>query len=386
MVSVTGYSYPWDYRGDEYAAPRARDLGLDAVALAASYHAARVASPLHPSRQITDVPYSAMYAPFRPTSWQGHRLIPRPAEWLGGENAFLEAQRALAEVGLPVDAWLVLTHYDDAGLDYPDLVVRNAFDEPYGYALCPSSDAVREYCLTLVDETLATTECRGVVLEACGPMGLEHGGVHDKLEFATYSATDERLLALCFCAACRVDLLAVGVDADDLARRVREGVGAGAPSVEDVLGDALTPLVTSMRVALSTELRTQVVARVRAARRNAPITVHASADPWATGSFPASGSAVPARDVTTLVANCWSPASAPSELRSLRSVGADEVRLGGYLRVDQGWDDRVANRDTLAHYANLGMNELHLYHLGLISNNGLATAHELANLFRESES
>jgi hypothetical protein len=32
-----GYAYPWDYDGDPAAAGRAAELGLDAVALAASY-------------------------------------------------------------------------------------------------------------------------------------------------------------------------------------------------------------------------------------------------------------------------------------------------------------------------------------------------------------
>ena len=43
-----GYAYQWDYIGDPAAASRAATLGLDAVAVAASYHSTRAATPLHP--------------------------------------------------------------------------------------------------------------------------------------------------------------------------------------------------------------------------------------------------------------------------------------------------------------------------------------------------
>ena len=385
MVSVTGYSYPWDFRGDPDAAVRARDVGLDAVALAATYHAARVASPLHPTRRVTEVPYSALYTPFRAASWREHRLVPRAAQWLGGENAFLEAQRALTAVGLAIDAWLVLTHYDDAGHDHPELVTRNAFDEPSNYSLCPSGEAVREYCLTLVEEVLTTTTCRGVVLEACGPMGLEHGGVHDKVEFANFTTTDECLLALCFCPTCRRGLAERDVDAEDLARRVRAAVGSGAASPSDALGEDLAARVGDFRVSLSTALRAAVVERVHALRPGAPVTLHASGDPWATGSFPAAGPRGTLRGVTTLVANCWNPDSAASELASLNAVRGGDAYLGGYVRLDQGWSDAARARDVIAQYAKLGMSELHLYHLGLISRTGLAAARALTRALRNTE-
>ena len=60
MVSVTGYAYPWDYLDDDAAAPRTAEVGLDVVALAATYHAARVPRPLHPTRRVTDVPYLSL--------------------------------------------------------------------------------------------------------------------------------------------------------------------------------------------------------------------------------------------------------------------------------------------------------------------------------------
>ena len=382
-MNITGYSYPWDYLGDPDAAPRAVDLGVDVVALAASYHATRVISPLHPTRFSTDVPYSACYAPLREEAWRDHRLTPRAPSWLDRENSFASAQRRLADVGLVVDAWIVLTHYDDVGYEHPDLVVRNAFDEAYPYALCPQAEDVHEYCLTLVTEILRTTNCRGVVLEACGPMGLHHSGVHDKSEFARLRATDEQLLSICFCRSCQLGLHERGVDERDLARHVRDAVGTNATSLEEALGDELASEVATYRVALATTLRQALVERVRREQPGATVTLHASPQRWATGSFSPVGDGATLIGVTTTVANCWDASTAEAELRALHDLARGRSTLGGYVRVDQGWSDDTLVDETIRRYVDAGMEELHLYHLGLLSRTSLIAAQRVVAAFRK---
>ena len=383
MVSVTGYAYPWDYLDDDAAVGRAARLGLDVVALAATYHAARVPRPLHPTRRVTEVPYSASYVPIREEAWRGRRLVPRAPRWLDEERPFLEAQRRLAATGCGVDAWIVLTHLDDAAADYPDLVVRNAFGEPYPYALCPAWPEVREYCRTLVEETLLTTACRGVVLEACGPMGLEHGGVHDKLEFAQLGETDEALLSICFCRACSDALGARGVDVEDITSRIRRGVGTGASTPEVVLGHSAEALA-AYRVSLSVELRGELVEAARRINTSAPLTVHTSASPWATGSFPAAGATGSLRGLTSVVASCWDDQRAEREVRGLAAIGDGALSVGCYLRLDRGWSaSTTATR--LARLVEWGASELHLYHLGLLDAAGLETARRLVEASRDLE-
>jgi hypothetical protein len=382
-VSVTGYAYPWDYLDDDAAAPRAAQLGLDVVALAATYHAARVPRPLHPSRRVTEVPYSACYVPIREAAWRGHHLIPRAPSWLDNEDPFLRAQNRLDEQGCVVDAWIVLTHLDDAGAEHPDLVVRNAFGEPYPYALCPQSNAVREYCRTLVEETLQTTNVRGVVLEACGPMGLEHGGVHDKLEFANWRATDEALLSICFCRACQLALGNRGLDAEEVAARVRRGVGTGASSPEAVLVE-FAEGVAAHRVSLGATLREDLLDAVRRSNRSAPVTLHASPWRWATGSFPAVGGPETLDGVTTVVANCWDDDAAESEVRGLSDVVHRKQAVGGYLRLDRGWNERTVDT-RVRELRSWGAREAHLYHLGLLDAEGLVTAQSVIEAFHSFE-
>jgi hypothetical protein len=327
-----------------------------------------------------------MYLPVRVDTWRGHRLIPSAPDWLDEKDSFNVAQRKLAEEGLEVDAWIVLTHHDELGYANLDLVVRNAFGEPYPYALCPSHPDVREYCSTLVDETLRLSECRGVVLEACGPMGVEHGGVHDKLEFANFTDIDEELLSLCFCEGCRAGLGAINVDAEELARIVREQIGMNAPSLEVALGEELSSRVAEYRATLTSDLRRELVEHVTATKPDTRVTVHTSARRWATGSFPALGDPTLLQGVSSVVANCWSPSTADAELHSLKCVVPQRVAVGAYLRLDRGWSNEALVTATLRRYVEYGLDELHLYHVGMLSEHGLAAARGVIEEWRSDAS
>jgi hypothetical protein len=382
-VSITGYAYPWDYLGDPAAPARGAELGVDVVALAASYHAARVVSPLNPTRRVSEIPKSSTYIPIRDEAWRGHRLRPSAPTWLNEDNSFNKAQQRLADVGLEVDAWIVLTHVDDIGAEHSNLVVRNAFGEPYAYALCPSAADVREYCLTLVEETLATTSCRGVILEACGPMGFGHASAHDKSDFAVLSAAQEQLLSICFCGACHVELRAIGVDPEELAERVRSGVDEGAVSVEDALGNECAEAVAQFRLGLSATLRRAVVERAHAVQPAAKVTAHVAAGRWATGSFSAAGPSHALSALTTAVANCWDPVQADAELRGLAERLPTATNLGAYVRVDRGWSGDAHTDEVMGRYVESGVSELHLYHLGLLTRASLRTARHVVSAFRD---
>ena len=101
------------------------------VALAASYHATRAGTPLHPVHRIFEAETAACYVPIRESAWRGQRLVPVAPAWDPGGESFGNAFRQLTDQGLPVEAWIVLAHNSALGREHGDLVVRNAFGDRY---------------------------------------------------------------------------------------------------------------------------------------------------------------------------------------------------------------------------------------------------------------
>ncbi|MEU7000145.1 hypothetical protein [Nonomuraea sp. NPDC046570] len=347
------YAYPWDIVGDPAAPERFAGLGVDAVALAASYHSVRAATPFHPGHRLVNA-HAACYVPVRPTAWG--RLAPATPSWTAAD-AFVQARDALKAVGLAVHAWTVFTHNSHLGSAHPDLVVRNAFGDLYPYALCPAQPDVVEYCRTLAREIVLLGEPDAVILEACGPLGFRHGGPHEKTDGADWSPVQADLLSLCFCTACAKTC------PDGLGERVRAGIDGSPASVEAALGD-LAPAVRDRRTALTADLQRAVVAEVR----GLPVTVHATAHPWAAGAFTPHVHGVRAE---VLVANCWGdPDADTAGLRRLRALAGDGVRVGAYVLALPPRSP-AALKDHLARYAEAGAEEFHLYHGGLASRSRL---------------
>ncbi|MBP2702801.1 hypothetical protein JOL79_03160 [Microbispora sp. RL4-1S] len=356
------YAYPWDIVGDPEAAGRLKGVGADAVALAASYHTTRAATPLHPAHRLVDARHSACYVPVRPEAWRGARLTPAGAPWVASADPFGEARDALRDAGLPVHAWTVLTHNSLLGTANPDLVVRNAFGEAYPYALCPAAQEVRDYCATLVQEIVELGRPDALILEACGALGFRHGGHHEKTDGADWSPAQVALLSLCFCAACAARYEAAGLDPAWLRGLVRKGVDGAAPSVEDALGGT-ADTVRGLRTGLAGELRDLLLGRARSLRPGMPIALHASADPWATGPF---ATVAPGVDADLLVGNCWNALEVDEAgLRALAALGR---RVGAYLLALPPRPADGAALSWLADsYTAAGAQEIHWYHGGLAS-------------------
>jgi len=326
-VVISAHAYPWDVIGDAAFVERVRASGVDSVTLAASYHTTRAATPNHPRHKLVDVPYSALYRPVKPGIWG--RLTPLP---FGPGDPFASAAAILHDAGIPVTAWVVLAHNTRLGHENPDLTVVNCFGERYPYALCPSWTEVVDHCTTLAAEAIRDAPVSGVSLESCGQMGIAHLGCHEKTDGA-YTPLQQRLLSICCCDAC-------GIPAAQIRTLFEEGT---APP-ESVL---------ERRHTATDRLRAAVLQAVQSHAPNASVTLHAQADPWATGPSPGLTPSA-AADVDAVLMPCWPLDStiapgAQAYVSTLPPFGnSPEALLEHVVRLRQG-----------------GATGLALYHLGL---------------------
>ena len=309
------------------------------MTLAATYHSTRAATPLHPSHRIVEARWAALYRPLRDDVWRGRDLRPLPPTWVASTDAFGDAAAILRRAGHQVNAWIVLTHNTRLGTLRPDLAVVNCFGEPYPYALCPAHAEVRDYAATLAAEAVRDVAVDGISLEACGQMGVNHLGHHEKTDGA-WTPSQARALSVCCCAACRAAWVSAGLDTGEVIAGLRAG------QVRDEL--------LTVRQRHTDLMRAQVLD----ALPRVPITLHAHPDPWATGPSPGI-SAAPA-GVDALLVPCW-PTGSEDMVRQAAAVG---LPIDAYVTLLH-----PADPDQLGpHVQRLkaaGADRFSLYHLGL---------------------
>jgi hypothetical protein len=384
VTLTSAYVYPWDVDGDPAAAARIAGLGIGQACLAAAYHEVRAVTPFHPLHRIVSRNSAVYYRP-DPEHWKGAAL--RPAAQGGddsrlggpgggparassneGGGTFGKSALELRAAGLRVSAWLVITHNETLGEAYPEVVARNAFGDPYPWALCPASPAVGEFAALLAAEVAALPYVDGIELEACGWFGFGHGSAHDKTGRASGP------LDLCFCVSCEKVYGEAGLDVE----RARDAVRAAI----DGRGSLPAPLegaLCAVRDGVAAGFLRDVVAAARKAAPGKPVLVHTHPDPRECGSNPGFDSAAAAVADGVILGAPASPSLAarlvtraagayrghPERIAvSLPSVSA----LGAPTSVLPALTDAVVEA---------GANEVRFYHAGLASAADLAAIREV---------
>jgi len=386
---VVGYAYPWDIIGDPDFGERVIGLGIAEVSLAASYHGARAATPLHPQHRLVEAPHAALYRPVRERAWAERGLVPITASWVDSVDPFAEAAELLAAHALRVQAWVVLAHSSRLGLLRPDLVVRNCFGDRYSYALCPSQMEVRDYATTLAVEAVRNVAVSGVSVEGLGQLGVAHNGLHEKTDGA-YGPAAQRILSVCCCDGCQRAWTAAGWDPREVINRLRtallgvqQGTQAASATMEQLLSDELAGALLTARYATQNALRAMVFDALAGAAPGARITLHGQPDPWATGPSPAVTEAVfeaAAVTVDAVLVPAWPAAPATyASVSDTRQLAPEAISVGAYVTVLPPADLGTVLDHARAVVA-AGADELHLYHLGLANRAQLAMLGELTAL------
>lgn len=366
-MRLVGYAYPWDVIDDNAFVDRARDLGVDEVAVATAYHSTRAATPWQLDRAAVLAEHAALYRPIRESAWGDRSLAPLSPAWMSTSDSAGMAVERIREAGLKAAAWIVLTHSTALGRRRQEFTVRDCFGQSYPWALCPSHPEVRAYAATLAAESIRGLAVDSVVLEACGQLGVTHQCTHEKTD-GVWSPAAMRLLSICCCDGCAENGKTAGLDPDEVRAQLRVAARAEISGNSGSVGDesdrlsfdrGLLAELLAVRQANTDALRRAVLAAVGADVR---VSLHGHPDPWQTGAL-VGITPTTVSDVDTLVVPCWQPgAESVENVAAARAAGAESV--GAYVTA-VGPNPHQEIGSYVGELARAGADELHLYHLGL---------------------
>jgi len=213
------YAYAWDLadEGLETVLGRVRPTGINAITLAASYHAGKFLRPHGASGKVYFPTDGTVYFQARPERYGHIRPLVNPLV------AEFDAFGALEKVAPDLDrvAWVVCCHNTPLGQRHPEFTTRNAFGDAYPYSLCPAHPAVRDYVVNLVSDLADRHDLAGVALETPGWLPYDHG-FHHEFALVPLDRFAKSLLALCFADATRGAAHAAGIDADRLQAKTKQ--------------------------------------------------------------------------------------------------------------------------------------------------------------------
>ena len=376
------YTYAWDLMetGVERAAGEFRDLGLDTVTIAGSYHAGKFMRPHGKTGKVYFPDDGTVYFKADPSRYGA--IKPMPNGPLGDRDMLRELTD---KSGIAVNVWLVLLHNTRLGMAHPDSVVRNAFDDPYYYNLCPSAPEARAYAVSLANDVTQSYPVRGISMEAPGFTPYAHGYHH---EFALMKSNPwlENMLGLCFCKHCLAGAEKAGIDASRFKAEVAADISAYLDSDIDYPPD-MAEAFWRADIAADGDLRryidfrngvvTSLVAEIRAAvRKDADVAVIPSvARPTGGGWYEGRDRAALAETAGIVEACFYEPGAMriKSDLFDIRRRLKGRGRLRGILRPSH--PDLSTKGEFLAAVAALrdgGVDEFAFYNWGHLRRANLA--------------
>jgi hypothetical protein len=231
-MEFAAWTYPWDAVDETTAtvADRLREIGITEINLATNYHTVQAFLPHNPQRRTL---FAEPCSYFQPSDCYD-RLKPVPYTEMEGDWV-----RTIAEE-LPNDmrltSWTVGTHNSRLGSANRDCCLENAYADDLVFGLCPSTPAVADYLVNLVNDLANRNQFDSIELETFDYFyGTGFGWHHQKIH-ADLGPLGEFLLGLCFCTNCRSVANEFDVDVGRARRTVRNTIDAivdGAVSSDD---------------------------------------------------------------------------------------------------------------------------------------------------------
>ena len=368
------YTYAWDLAetGVAAAADEFRNLGLDTVTMAGSYHAGKFMRPHGKAGKVLFPEDGTVYFNADPSRYGDIKPV---------ANSLLAERDILGELveksGMAVNAWMVLLHNTRLGMAHPDSVVRNAFGDPYYYNLCPSAPEARAYAIGLARDVTESYPVSGISMESPGFAPYAHGFHH---EFALMKSNPwlENMLGLCFCKHCVAGAQKAGIDANRFKAEVAGDIEAYLDSDIDYPAD-MAEAFWRADIAADGDLRryldfrsgvvTSLVAEIRAAvRKDATVAVIPSVARPTAGAWYEGSDLHALAETTGIIEACFYEPSAErvrADLFDIRRRLKGTGKLRGILRPSYpDIDNRAEFIAAVEALQDGGVDELAFYNWG----------------------
>ncbi len=254
------YAYAWDFidEGVDNVLTRIKSLGIDAVAMAVSYHAGKFILPHNPKSRVYFPEDGTVY--FKPHSeyYQGD-MQPQMASILDSSDILEVVARKCNEYGIKLHAWTVCMHNTRLGSRHPEFTASNVFGDHYPYSLCPAQPEVEKYAMGMISDLVDNYNLDTIFLESLGYMGFSHG-YHHEFFGVKLKEIDETLLSLCFCDCCIDKAKEAGIDVDHVMRLCKDHIDGSINDNYEKPADTLLDLLkTSLDLKSYLKIRTETV-------------------------------------------------------------------------------------------------------------------------------
>lgn len=383
MISYRAiYAYAWDLAegGVPAAVAEFKDLGLNTVTVAGSYHAGKFLRPHGKAGKVYFPEDGTAY--FKTNAARYGAIKPVANSLMNNGDVIRELCNAR---DISTNVWLVLLHNTLLGTMHPDATVANAFGDRYVYSLCPSHPDVRAYAIGLARDVTESYPISGLSMESPGFAPYAHGFHH---EFALNQPNRwlDSQLGLCFCEHCMKGAASAGIDAKSLKAETARSVSDYLASDIDFPADmaeafwlADTRLNGDLKVFLDwrCSIVTSLVAEIRSeVRKDADVAVIPSVARPTGGAWYEGSDLAALADAAGIIEACFYE---PSSSRVKADLFDIKRRLGstGKLRgiTRPAWPDLSSKADFLAAIEALakgGISGLAFYNWGHLRKANLA--------------
>ena len=196
-----------------------RDVGLNQMLIAGSYHSGWFVHPRKEKRRLYMTQGGVLYFPPDPGIFKSTPIQPAVADFVAGTNWLRRAGEELEKYGLRMASWTIGVHSTKLGQRYPQYTQHTAYGDSLPHALSIGHDAVRAYLKAICRDLATNYPMYGVQLEAFGWMGVGHGHHHER-DLTELRPFEQSLLAICFNPQTMEKARGKGIDAG----RAREAV------------------------------------------------------------------------------------------------------------------------------------------------------------------